>query len=71
MRHSEKINVLRQIVSAALQVTDSGKLYNTIRRDEYNVDEDGSDEFAIAWMIAIKIRCMRWVYGERRQRKKG
>jgi len=32
--------VLREIVSAALQVTDSGKLYNTTRRDEYDVDED-------------------------------
>jgi len=32
--------VLREIVSAALQVTDSGKLCNTMRRDEYDVDED-------------------------------
>jgi len=40
MRWGEKIDVLHQISSAALQVTDSGKLYNTMRHDEYNVDED-------------------------------
>jgi len=38
--------VLREIVSAALQVTDSGKLYKTIRRDEYDIDEDGIKEVA-------------------------
>jgi len=29
VRRSEKIDELREIVSAALTVTDSGKLYNT------------------------------------------
>ena len=47
--------MLRQIVSAALQVTDSGKLYNTMRRDEYDVDEDGDEEFDAAWMLASKM----------------
>jgi len=31
VRRGEKIDVLRQIVSAALPVTDSGMLYNTTR----------------------------------------
>ena len=31
--------MLREIVSVALQVTDSGTLYNTMRSDEYDVDE--------------------------------
>ena len=34
--------MLREIVSAALQVPDSGKLYNTTRRDKYIDDEDAS-----------------------------
>ena len=37
-------------------MTDGGKLYNTMRRDKYDVDEDGGEEFAAAWMIASK-RC--------------
>jgi len=32
IRRGEKINMLSQIISAALQVTDSGKLYNTMQR---------------------------------------
>jgi len=32
--------VVRQIFSAALQVTDSGKF------DEYDVDEDGGEDYA-------------------------
>jgi len=30
VRHGEKIDELREIVSTALTVTDSGKLYNTM-----------------------------------------
>ena len=57
--------MLRQIVSTALQVTDSGKLYNTMQHDEYDVDEDGGEEFAATWIIASKIRRVRWAYDER------
>jgi len=32
--------MLHQNVGSALPVTDSGKLYNTIRHDKYDVDED-------------------------------
>jgi len=32
VRRGEKIDELREIVSAALRATDSGKLYNTTRR---------------------------------------
>jgi len=32
VRRGEKIDELREIVSAALKGTDSGKLYNTTRR---------------------------------------
>jgi len=37
-------DVLPDIVNAALQVPDSGKLYNTMRHDEYDVDEVGGEE---------------------------
>ena len=61
--------MLRQILSAALQVTDSGKLYNLMRRDEYDVDEDGGEEVAAAWTIASKMCRVRWAYDERRRNK--
>jgi len=47
--------VLHEIVSTALQVRDSGKLYNTMRRYMYDVDQDGSEEFASVWMIVSKM----------------
>jgi len=42
------IDMLRQIVSTALQLIDSGKLYNIMRCDEYDIDEDSSEEFVAA-----------------------
>jgi len=60
--------VLYEIVSAALQMTDRGKLHNTMRRDECDVDEDVGEEFAAAWMIASKMRRVRWAYDERRRK---
>jgi len=62
--------MLHQIVSTALQVADSWKLYNRMRCDKYDLDDDGGKEFAVAWMIACKIRRVQWAYDER-QRKKG
>ena len=50
-------------------MTDSGKLYNTMRRDEYDVDEDGGEEFAAARMVASKMRRVRCVNDERRRKK--
>jgi len=38
-------------------------------RDEYDVDEDGGEEFAAAWMIASKMRRVRWAYDEMRREK--
>jgi len=52
---SQKIDVLGEIVSAAYQVIGSGKLNNTIQCDKYDVDEDGSEDFTTARMIASKM----------------
>jgi len=50
--------VLHEILSTALQVTDSGKLYNTMRHDTYNVYEDSGEEFPTARMIESKmVKC--------------